>query len=346
MKPSTKEQLIFYMSNKLSLGTYDKKFVNNILGKQHITTNQATLLDKIIIRYHKQFLKNELNSEELVKLPWTKDPIQSLPEYTESYISIQEDTIILKTPYNASYVKEIKKLPYTLTWNKTDTDKYWSVVFCTETLKQVIDVTEKHYSKINYCEKIKEIINYLSYFEDCKYWNPTLVYRNDRYMLFAANEPLYNRLTDELNNIDILAISRLVMFGVSMDESVKLHLLDLLKDEEKVNFILSSNVDVDIHELDLLFENLSIIQSDFVILGPTVTRKLNVKEKIKNKLVEKNISFAWLESKTIAESYKINTSDYKSVVFIDFGISTFVNSPTQVPWSKNIRLVNNTPIQL
>jgi len=346
MKPSTKEQLIFYMSNKLSLGTYDKKFINNILGKQHITTNQATLLDKIIIRYHKQFLKNELNSEELVKLPWTKDPIQSLPEYTESYISIQEDTIILKTPYNASYVKEIKKLPYTLTWNKTDTDKYWSVVFCTETLKQVIDITEKHYSKINYCEKTKEIINYLSYFEDCKYWNPTLVYRNDRYMLFAANEPLYNRLIDELNNIDILAISRLVMFGVSMDESVKLHLIDLLKDEEKVNFILSANVDIDIHELPLLFENLSVIQSDFVILGPTITRKLNVKEKIKNKLVEKNISFAWLESKTIAESHKINISDYKSVVFLDFGISTFVNSPIQVPWSKHIRLVNNTPIQL
>ena len=71
VKPTTKEQLVDFMLKYLSLGTYDKKFLNNLvqlnfIQKIQVTTNQADLLDKITLRYHRQLLKKELIPQEIL----------------------------------------------------------------------------------------------------------------------------------------------------------------------------------------------------------------------------------------------------------------------------------------
>jgi hypothetical protein len=41
LKPTTKEQLIHYLVNHISLGTYDKKFLSNVYEiNKPLTTNQ------------------------------------------------------------------------------------------------------------------------------------------------------------------------------------------------------------------------------------------------------------------------------------------------------------------
>jgi len=335
------------MSNKLSLGTYDKKFINNILGKNPITSNQALLLDKIITRYHKQFLKKELNSNELLSLPWTNDPIESLPEYTEAKISIEGSNIIIKTPYNASYIKEIKKVPYPIRWVKTENDKYWSLEFSAMTFKTIVDLTEKNYTITNYCDTCKHIINYLSTFEDCKYWDPTLVYKNGSFMLLATNEPLYEHVKDILLDTSMSSVSKLIKYGVKLDSTIVDYFYESLKGhddyEDRVKFILTLNPVMDMNNVETVIEYIMMIDSDLVILGPTVTRKVSEKEKIKTKLVDNNIAFVWMDSKT---DFIVDTTQYKMPVFIDFGISNLGNFSLSVPWIKQISLVNNKPIQL
>ncbi len=53
VKPKTKEQVIYFLISNISLGTYDKRFLSNlesmnVVAKKPLTTNQATLFEKIM----------------------------------------------------------------------------------------------------------------------------------------------------------------------------------------------------------------------------------------------------------------------------------------------------------
>ena len=60
-----------------------------------------SLLEKIVLRYEKQFAKKELNVNELVKLPWNVEPILSLPKFTQASISVNDNTIEIVCPFKS-----------------------------------------------------------------------------------------------------------------------------------------------------------------------------------------------------------------------------------------------------
>ena len=82
VKPTTKEQLVYYLCHNISLGTYDQRFLDNILrlnitANKPLTTNQSSLFDKIVERYSRQLAKQEIASADMKLLPWILQPIDS-----------------------------------------------------------------------------------------------------------------------------------------------------------------------------------------------------------------------------------------------------------------------------
>ena len=69
---NNKEQLIYYMVANLRLSRYDIRFLQNLekisLVKKRITSNQVELVDKLIEKYERQFVKNQMFIKELSKL--------------------------------------------------------------------------------------------------------------------------------------------------------------------------------------------------------------------------------------------------------------------------------------
>ena len=144
-KPSTKEQLIYFLYNHISLGTYDKKFINNLVTMyvatmKPVTTNQSDLLDKITLRYERQLRKEQLDANEMVKLPWNINPVDSLPKFTDAHIQINDDVIEVRSPFKSEFIKQFKELP-TTKWDRET--KTWYVNASEQTLKKTIELISK-----------------------------------------------------------------------------------------------------------------------------------------------------------------------------------------------------------
>ena len=71
---NNKEQLIYFMATNLRLSRYDIRFLQNLekitLSKKRITSNQSDLVNKLIEKYERQFVKNQMFIKELLNLPW------------------------------------------------------------------------------------------------------------------------------------------------------------------------------------------------------------------------------------------------------------------------------------
>ena len=197
VKPTTKEQLVYYLCHNISLGTYDQRFLDNILrlnitANKPLTTNQSSLFDKIVERYSRQLAKQEIASADMKLLPWTLQPIDSSPKFTEAHIAIEDDRIAVRSPYKKEFVKEFKELDAPLAWNKET--KVWSSDFSEKYLKNIMDCVEKHYNNVNYDNETQHIFETLVAYEDCKYWSPTLVSRNGNLFVYAINKSLNTAL--------------------------------------------------------------------------------------------------------------------------------------------------------
>ena len=116
---------------------------------------------------------------------------------------------------------------------------------------------------INYCDNCKAIIDYLVSFEDCKYWNPTLVYKNNRPMIYAANETLYEQLSDKLSDVTIATVIDLLQYGIEIDDTVKEQLKTQLNQVDDIDntldFMLSYNPTMDISDTDKLVRYINMI---------------------------------------------------------------------------------------
>jgi hypothetical protein len=149
MVPTSKESLIYYLIHNISLGTYDQKFLHNLVSlnvtKNHpVTTNQAELLDKIVSRYKKQLAKKELDVNELLKLEWNTKPILSSPQFTQAYLSLGEGKIILHSPYKSEFVKEFKRIE-NVSWHRDE--KFWSAP-ANEYMLKLVNENSLRYHKL------------------------------------------------------------------------------------------------------------------------------------------------------------------------------------------------------
>ena len=334
VKPNTKEQLVDFMLKHISLGTYDKKFLDNILHlnfavKNPVTTNQAELLNKITSRYHRQFLKKELNSEELIQLPWTLQPIESSVQFTQAYISIADDKdIVIHSPYKKEFVKTLKALEY-MQWDKEN--KLWHTSYAEFRLKKLIEISIENYTTVNYCPIIEEMLIQLKPYEEVKYWNPTLIERKGNFYVVACNKILYEKIKDiELNNHPA-TVARLVRLGINIDLDVD-------------SFAKEMNPQLEVHDMSSLIESLQSIGTDFVLLKERSGVNKEYMYNIANHLKANKIKHSLIRNDRVKDFNIFDLRKYEMPVKINLGM--FKTEDGTKYLGKTISLVNSRLIEI
>ena len=331
VKPTTKEQLIHYLLSHISLGTYDRRFLTNLetgfLGKgKAVTTNQAALLDKIIARYARQLSKNELNYQELILLEWSKPLIESAPEYTTAYAELSNDKIIIKTPYKAGFIKELRAVR-TAKWLKDERE--WHINYNERNLKLVIFLVAEHYETINFCETIKGFLAEAENYESARVWNPTLCMSNGRLLVASINEPLSNAINNVELDLTPKCLAELSSYGVQISDDIMTN--ELLK------FAGTTNPKIEKAELQKLIEYLPAIGCESVILQSTVSHGMDEPYiTLAKKLEEKNIK--------VFTKNKVDTSKLSNYVVL-YSLRV-VMSDIDAHATKLIQVVNSEPVDI
>lgn len=343
-KPTTKEQLIDYLSKHISLGTYDRRFLDNLLyahvsTKKPVTTNQSDLLDTITRRYHRQLAKKELDSTDLINLRWITAPVASSPQYTQAYVAIENDNVVLRSPYKKDFVKSLKDLSI-MNWDKET--KTWSTPANEVSLKSIINLTENHYPDVNYCPIIADNITLLSEYEEIKYWNPTLVRLNGNLFIVACNSHLMEALTDTTIDLSLASLAKLVYMGVHISQEVIAEIYESTDSGDdaydRIGFALDPTPWIEVTSTNLLIERLRMIDADMVLLaGWYVSNKSYVME-IANLLKANKIPH---HLSNRGESVNIDFRQYKMPVKLELGISSLPNVHYM---AKTIRLTNSSPV--
>jgi len=350
--PTTKEQLIYYMMTHISLGTYDKKFLDNIIHlnlmtSKPVTSNQSNLLDKITVRYHRQLAKTKLDSQLLIKLPWTIEPIESTKQFTEVHITFNDNKILLSSPYKKELVKKLRQLEY----GQWDSDnRFWIYPFSEYTLKNLIKCISEYFTKINYCETISELLVQVNAYNHTScYWNPTLVYKNNNFYIAASNPHLEKALKPITLTMDLPVLAKLVSLGIDIDNDIVTKLYDTLgEDNEAINiisFVVNRDTSFEISETIKLVEYLKMIHCDFVLVTPTYGLLKDYTDKICTELKNKNIPHK------IAKAAN-QMFDFDTEVFKKYNFPTVINAgflserDVSNKASKIINIVNSQPVVL
>ena len=246
-RPYTQEQVIYFLLKNINLSSYDKRFLENIVElnltkNKPVTTNQARLLNKITMVYHKQLGKQEVDTSSLVNLPWKNEPIISTPEYTQAWISLDTESnqIILHSPYKKEFVRKLRDWSLGK-WDSTNRE--WSFPAYEFSLKHLSNIVNEHYNQVNYCDELRPIIEQVKEYEKIhRIWNPTLVYRNGMYYIAATNDSLDDAISHLQLDSEIYTLARLVGYGVHIDTDIIIELDKRLGESENsmalVQFIL------------------------------------------------------------------------------------------------------------
>lgn len=352
--PINQEQLIYYMLQTLSLGTYDKRFLSNtmqlsIMENKPVTSNQADLLHKITLRYTKQLAKQELDATQLVKLPWKLEPKQSLPEYTEAFISIAESEIKIRSPYKVEFVKALREIEY-VKWDH-DT-KIWSCPASAYTLKILVRILQAHYTKINYCSEIQKVLDTVNTYKNLKCWEPTLVNRNGLLYIAGINRHLNTALeTDNITfDTSLHTLAKLTYYGVQVDDSLVATKLEEMGNTdqalENIKFALTINPTMEISEPEKIVDMLKLIDADFVLTTDVYGSQSLYGVQLRETLTLNNIKYYLIDrgERKVDVAESLNLSQYRMPVFINAQGAWRHNNIKAV--AKTITLVNSQPVTL
>lgn len=244
-----------WMLSNIRLSRYDDQFVNNltlyITQHNRITSNQDLLFRKVTSKYKRQFSQLKIEVDEVLTRSWSVDIVESVPEYTGASIKIENNKLILKSPYNKNFLTALRKKPiYSLEWVRDK--RQHELDYTLTNLKQLLYLTADHYSVLNYCPKVTQIVDSLSAYENIKYWVPTLVY-NNQYYIAALNEPLYEAIKDIPLTDDLKTIATLVKYGIVVDQSVTDHFLKT-EDPDKVKFAINFQIEMEIKNTNIVIK--------------------------------------------------------------------------------------------
>ena len=332
---TNKEHLIYYMVSNLRLSRYDIRFLQNlekiILVKGRITSNQSILVDKLIEKYERQFVKNQMFIKDLLKLPWKTLVIETTDEYTSAHIGIVDDNIILKTPYNKAFITTFRSLSQSsFVWDNAN--KYYIADLSTFSLKLAIRMTGTFFNEIRYSDNVKKILSQQEYYKDIKYWTPTLVCVNGNYMIASTNSALDEAIKHISLSTELTTLAELVRYGIEVDESI------LLTDEER--FAGSYNPKVELSNICDIVPWLKNIKCDYVtVSGVGLSTNVKFKNDLKHALELAGIRYNDSARMIIHD----NASKYKFPVVIKFKL---IADTDHANTAKVINVVNSQPVNL
>lgn len=322
------EQLLYFMKSHIHLSRYDEKFIDNIATLTTVTTNQVVLFHRLVFKYRRQFAKHELFVEKLVDLPWNVTVVESSPQYTDGHVTVIEDIIYFKCPFNRNFIDEFRKVPLnSFVWSKEK--RHYEAPYSTYNLKILLNTANKFFPVIHNCSITQSLVDEIKVFEDARYWQPTLVKRNDNLYIVAINESLNDALGEILLSEDIDTFKKLSSHGVHIDPS-------FYNDDKKLKFICESVTEVEQSEMSTMVDWLKEMQCNMVYLSGGGSINLS-----KKKLIE-----LLNEAKITYRDTNITVPSHKECpVLIKFK-RNFESNHDPMKVSKVVQLVNSTPIEV
>lgn len=323
-----KEHLIHFMlSGEIHLSRNDYNFFYNIQNlirnNNFVTTNQSKLLDKLILKYSRQLIKNGKNIDDLLALIWKCEVKDSLDEYTKAHVSIVDKNITIRSPFNKNFLKEIRNdIIADFTWDKEN--KMYVAPFTTYSFKFAVDICKKFHTLV-LCQQSAQIVEKLKELDNA-IWNPTLVNVNGIFYIAAINEFLYDATKDIELNFSPRSISNLSKFGIK----------SRIQDDPKLEFCNSMIYTGDSNQLDSICEWLLECEIDHVYLDTQLSHKRFIME---CKKVIESKGFKILNSDT-TKQFNGNYALIKSTSYYEYQRDKIY---TQYP-SKVIILKNSNPI--
>jgi hypothetical protein len=326
----TAEHIAHFMIGNLKLSRYDEKFIESIQHLAQVTTNQVELFYKIICKYRRQFIKFNLNVDELIYLPWTIKVVESQPDYTDGHVAIVNDTITFKCPFNRNFITEFRKIENnTFIWNRDE--RQYVAKFGTHQLKVLLPAAAKYFSVLRFCHITEHLISELSKYETATYWQPTLVRRNGNLLIAASNQSLDDALYGFSLSVEPTALAYLTKHGVTISS-------DLINDDVQA-FASTFFNKVEITEALNIVPLIAKLGFDYVYLSGSAASP--IRRELKRQLMLENI--------TVGEPdvYGRPPEDFKkstNSVIIKFRLAEDFFAPHRV--GKIIQLVNSQPINI
>ena len=333
----TAEHIAHFMIGNISLSRFDKKFVENLQALKHITTNQVELFYRIIYKYRRQLSKHELDADKLIHLPWTMQVIESAPQYTDGHISIEDNQIIFKCPYNKNFIDAFRKEDTnTFVWDKER--RQYITEYSTHSLKLVVYTSNKFFKTVNYCNVVTGLLDTIKEYKDIKYWQPTLTRINGNLFIVATTEQLDEALGVMVLDTTPITIANLVYHGVHIDESI----YDI--NDAKQTFISKRVYEMEVSDVLNIVPWLIEIECDYVVF--TGNRILaDVRNSLRDKLTLAGIRID-PESKWIYKSKDKESNHYDFPVVIRFRTSRDPSYDEPIKAGKIVQLVNSQPIDI
>jgi hypothetical protein len=278
-------------------------------------------------------VQHKLDADELLLLTWKCNTIASSPHYTNASISILDDKIIFRSPFNKGFLTALKKDPiYTMEWMRDK--RQYEIAYGVTNLKALILMSADHFNAIDYCPITTQIINSLSEYESIKYWEPTLIYNNGHYYVSACNDILYDYIKDIPLTNDLKMVADYVQYGIHISDSVIQHFIDI-EDPMKVALAVSYRVECEVRDLDFALKWLIELGCDSIVLPGRATHKSNSENFNKNMLNDLPID--------VVKDHSLLQS-YDKTVMIHHRTYGMMDSPKKL--FKIIKCVNSEPINL
>jgi hypothetical protein len=182
---------------------------------------------------------------------------------------------------------------------------------------------------LNYCERVTQIVERLSVYENVKYWTPTLVYKG-HYYIAALNEHLYEVIKNIEITDDLKTISALVKYGIAIDQSVTDHLLET-EIPAKVRLAINFQVEIELRDTQLAIKWLEEFGCDAICEPKALLTN--------SKLDIHNTTINVFTNPKDLKNYE------NSVIVYQRGNFSLVNE-TPMKLFKIIKFVNSEPIDL
>lgn len=260
------EEVLDLMLNHVSLSRYDQKFfynlqITNVLCRKPITSNQASLFKKVVKKYKTQLSKQQFDAEQLSELPWTLGVIESSPNFTHAFISLEGGELILRCPFKQAFIQEFRDHSV-MVWNREK--KFYNTEFGLHTLKIVLNCVMKHYQNVKFCADIQEIINEISIYDEHNCWDPTLTRCNGNLYVFNLNESLDSAISHIELNTELSTLALLTSYGIQVSESLNRELQKIYALDD-LNFAIHRQVIHEVSDIVGLADKLKKIKCEYAL---------------------------------------------------------------------------------
>jgi hypothetical protein len=158
-------------------------------------------------------------------------------------IELVDDKIIAKAPFKKEFLKELRDIDFPfIEWVKES--KQYELPFDPKSLNRIKTLMEKHFVRVEVCDKVKTILTEVNKYKDARIWDPSLVYRNNQLLIYGLNQSLYNAINDIPLELNCTLIAKLINFGIKIDDTV-VNKLSEFENPDKIKIALDHYLEVD-----------------------------------------------------------------------------------------------------